>query len=276
MIVDENCTTLINGEERNTINIDDRGLNYGDGIFETIAVHDSAPILWDLHWLRLKKSCEKFLLKLPDKEIIENELVLLSGKINKGIVKIILTRGSGLRGYKPDLEQSNTRILTASASNLGEIKHDKIEIFVCKYTIYPDPQLAGIKHLNRLPQVMASIEQISDAKMGILCDNNNNIVEAISANIFIVINGILYTPDLTDYGVAGVMREYVIEKARKLNIKTEIVKINKSRLEDASEVFLTNSIIGIRPVYKYNTIKYEPGSSTKLLMQAINQDNYNS
>lgn len=274
MIEEPQKITLINGHECSTISIHDRGLNYGDGVFETIAIHDGVPLLWDLHWKRFVKACDRLSLNLPDKVILEDELGSLSDRIKNGVIKIILTRGSSERGYKPDIEQENTRILSATLGSQGKKIRNDIEVYICEYVVYPEPQLAGIKHLNRLPQVMASIDRENNDKMGILCDNNNNLVEAISANIFIVANGVLQTPDLTEYGVEGVMREYILEQARMLDIQTKIKKLNQSCLQNAEEVFLTNSIIGILPVRKFINTTYDVGSITKKLMHAIYQEKY--
>lgn len=274
MIEEPQKITLINGNECSTISIHDRGLNYGDGVFETIAIHDGAPLLWELHWRRFVKACDRLSLNLPDKVILEDELGSLSDRIKNGVIKIILTRGSSERGYKPDIEQENTRILSATLGSQGKKIRNDIEVYICEYVVYPEPQLAGIKHLNRLPQVMASIDRENNDKMGILCDNNNNLVEAISANIFIVANGVLQTPDLTEYGVEGVMREYILEHARMLDIQTKIKKLNQSCLQNAEEVFLTNSIIGILPVRKFINTTYDVGSITKKLMHAIYQEKY--
>lgn len=266
--------TMVNGSFESTISIADRGLNYGDGLFETIAIHEALPLLWDLHWQRLERSCLKLLIDIPDKSLVENELNILAEKITRGIIKIIITRGNGERGYKPNLAQPSTRILVATANSENETKLKNIEIFICKHVIYPDPQLAGIKHLNRLSQVLASVEQEKSDKMGILCDNRNNIVEGISSNIFLVINNRLSTPDLSEYGVSGVMREYVLEQARILNIDVEISRLDKSRLLKADEIFLTNSIIGILPVNHYDGKVLEAGEVTNKIMKAIGQDNY--
>lgn len=282
MIENSQTLVLVNGKECQTISVHDRGLSYGDGIFETIAIHDGIPLLWDLHWQRFAKGCARLSLKLADKTILEKEVLLLAKKINKGVVKLTLTRGCGKRGYKPDLTQENTRIINAIPASQDKKTAKNVEICISQYVLYPDPQLAGIKHLNRLPQVMASIDQQNDDKIGILCDNNKNIIEAVSANIFIVCNGMLYTPDLTECGVAGVMRENILRQAKKLNINVKIEKLNLSRLQNAEEVFLTNSIIGMLPVHKFIDTtfgssfltEFGENSITGKLMSAIGQNKY--
>ena len=269
--------TLINGEPGSTIDINDRGLNYGDGIFETIAVHDGETLLLDMHWLRLAEGCRKLSLIIPDQETIKQELELLAEKINKGIIKIVLTRGVGKRGYRPDPEQTCTRILSSSpwpGKGVAEKKVGGIETFICNHVIYPDPQLAGLKHLNRLTQVLASFEAGKKNRTGIMCDPDNNLVEAISANIFIIEKNTLKTPELINYGVAGVMREYVLQQARNLDITTEIKVLEKSCLKNADEVFLTNSIIGILPVKRIDNHSFCAGEITNKLMKAIEQEKY--
>jgi len=274
--------TLINGKPGSTVDINDRGLNYGDGIFETIAVHDGVTLLWDLHWLRLAKGCRQLSLTIPDQETINQELKLLAGRINKGVIKLILTRGIGKRGYRPDPEQVCTRILSSSpwpGKKDGQERAGGIETFISNHVIYPDPQLAGIKHLNRLTQVMASIEVNNEEsgynnRIGIMCDPDNNLVEAISSNIFVIEKHTLKTPELTNYGVAGVMRENVLIQANRLGINTEIKILEKSCLNNANEVFLTNSIIGIVPVKRINNNMFKAGEITSKLMTAIKQEKY--
>ncbi|MFV1992554.1 MAG: aminodeoxychorismate lyase [Acidiferrobacterales bacterium] len=277
-----NFMTLVNGEPGSKIDIHDRGLNYGDGIFETVAVHDGVTLLWDLHWLRMVRGCRQLSLIIPDQETIEQELKLLAGKINKGIIKIVLTRGVGKRGYLPDRKQACTRILSSSpwpGRHVAENGGEEVEAFICNHVIYPDPQLAGIKHLNRLTQVVASLETSNDGsgkidRIGLMCDPDNNLVEAISANIFVIEKNILQTPELINYGVAGVMREHVLMQARNLDIDTEIKVLEKSCLKNADEVFLTNSIIGIVPVKNIENFSFCPGEITGKLMNAIKQEKY--
>ncbi len=277
-----NYMTLINGKPGSTIDINDRGLNYGDGIFETVAVHDGVTLLWDLHWLRMVKGCRQLSLTIPDRETIEQELKLLAKKITKGIIKIVLTRGVGKRGYRPEPEQNCTRILSSSPwpnKKPGDKKGEGVDAYICKHVIYPDPQLAGLKHLNRLTQVMASIEVSNNGsgnnnRIGLMCDPDNNLVEAISANIFVIEKNTLKTPELINYGVAGVMREHVLVQARNLDINTEVNMLEVSCLKKADEVFLTNSIIGILPVKTIENFSSRPGEITRKLMDAIKQEKY--
>jgi len=266
--------TLVNGQDLDKISIHDRGLNYGDGIFETIKIHDSLPLLWEHHWLRIIRGCERLFMDLPDKITLENEVVFLAGRINAGVIKIILTRGTSNRGYKPGRNTEPTRIITAWAGSSAYKQLKEVEIYISNHVIYRDPVLAGIKHLNRLPQVLASLDQENSDKIGVLCDSDGNIIEAVSANLFVLISGRLQTPDLSECGVAGVMREHVLAEAKKLGIETHVGKLVLPSLRIAEDIFLTNSLLGILPVNRFDEKLYKRSPVTEKLMKAIGQDIY--
>jgi len=243
----------------NTINISDRGLAYGDGLFETIAVVNGVLHHWDLHWQRLNLGAERLALHLPkEKEILQHISEKLTS-LEQQVIKIIITRGSGGRGYVFPETQHESLIISSHAwpeRDAGDYLNG-IDTIVCQTRLARQPALAGIKHLNRLEQVLARNEfNDDDYQEGImLCyaENTGNmaslVVEGTSSNLFFVKNSVLYTPKIKDCGVAGTMRQAIISYVQATQCcHVEQDNYTLQQLSQAEEVFFTNSIYGIMPV----------------------------
>ena len=267
---------LINGEFKDTINANDRGLQYGDGLFETMAVFNGEINLWEEHWQRLKLGCKKLFISLPHKETVEQEINLLCKRTSdaKFILKLIVTRGGGQRGCRFNEKQNVTRILSVHAwpEYPKQNKDEGVAVCYCDTLLSENPSLAGIKHLNRLEQVLATNEwDGKEFKEGLMLNNSGYITDGTMSNIFIVTNHVIYTPDLSLSGVAGVMRKTIIEQARNNGITVEVTGLTKSDVENADEAFLTNSLFGIWPIKYIDTVKFDTvGSVTKQLQEIIN------
>lgn len=268
---------LINGEERTTINISDRGLQYGDGLFETMAVHNGTINLWDDHWQRLKSGCERLLIALPDKKIVEEEIKFLCKKKSetKFVIKLIVTRGEGQRGYCCSKNQGVTRILSAYSwpEQPEKNKTEGVSVRYCDTLLSENPRLAGIKHLNRLEQVLARNEWSgNEYQEGLMLNVNNHVVDGTMSNIFMVKGNQIITPDLSLSGVAGVMRKNIIKLAEKINLPVCIKKLDKNSLENSDELFLTNSLFGIWPVKSLGDISFpKTGKITKTLQKEVSK-----
>ncbi|MCW8900430.1 MAG: aminodeoxychorismate lyase [Gammaproteobacteria bacterium] len=246
---------LINGEFKETINVFDRGLHYGDGLFETMAVRNGKINLWNAHWQRLSLGCKKLSINLPNKEIIENEIALLdkNNRDRQGhyIVKLIVTRGIGERGYRYPNKQNITRILTTHSwpNYPDEFLSKGVALRYCETTLSKNSQLAGIKHLNRLEQVLARNEWDTDEfQEGLMLTDDGHVVDGTMSNIFAVKDNMIFTPDLSLCGVEGVMRKTVVEIAKTIGFSVYEKNFTQAELEQADELFLTNSIFGIWPV----------------------------
>lgn len=268
---------LINGEAKETISAFDRGLQYGDGLFETMAVYNKNVCLWDMHWERLAKGCEQLSIELPDKEIIENEIASICDLENtsKFVIKLIITRGEGQRGYRFSAKQNTTRIITSNSWPAYPEKNqaDGVSVRYCETALSENPKLAGIKHLNRLEQVLARNEwQTDEFQEGLMSTNQGNVVDGTMSNIFAVKDNMLFTPDLSLSGVAGVMRRLVIKIAKELGFSVYEKKFTKTELELADELFLTNSLFGIWPVRVIAKTRFtQAGNVTKQLQHEINK-----
>ena len=242
---------LINGKVFDQIEIFDRALHYGDGIFETIAIEDSKALCFDEHLNRLEKGCKKIKIPIQDKAIIKNEVLSLVENTDRAVVKIIISRGQGGRGYKVPDNIESTRIISLFPwpDYSVEFSTSGIKTKLCNYRYVNNPVLAGIKHLNRLEQILARAEW-NDKKIteGIVMNSDNYIIEGTMSNIFCITDQTLVTPDLSLCGIEGIIREKIINLADKLGLKIEIKKITLDFLLNAKEIFMCNSLIGIWPV----------------------------
>jgi len=267
---------LINGEVKDTISIQDRGLQYGDGLFETMAVHNGNIPLWEYHWQRLCLGCEKLSLSLPNKELIEKEIALLCNNNEpKFVIKLILTRGEGQRGYRYPKEQNITRILSKHTwPNYPENNYSEgVAVCYCETTLSVNKKLAEIKHLNRLEQVLARNEWESDEfQEGLMSTIQGNVVDGTMSNIFAVQSNMIFTPGLSLCGVAGVMRKTIINIAKNNGFAVYEKEFSKSELEMADELFLSNSLFGIWPVKTIGKTRFtKVGKVTKQLQKEINK-----
>ncbi len=271
-----NVRTLINGKAADTLSSRDRGFQYGDGLFETLALFDGEVKFWPLHWLRLCDGCARLFLPKPNEMQILSEIDLLSSGVGKEIVKVIVSRGEGVRGYafnEAELEPTRVVSIHSWPDFLEKNTTNGVELFVCQTAVSKQPALAGIKHLNRLENVLARHEW-NDARYaeGIMLDGENNVVEGTMSNLFLVKDSILQTPALSDYGVAGITRQRIMAMASEKGITLEVNQVTLAELEQADEVFICNTVIGIWPVKKIRLQYFQIGganSLTQLFQKAI-------
>ena len=242
---------LINGKAFDQIEVFDRALHYGDGVFETIAIQDGKVLCFDEHLNRLEKGCKKIKIPVQDKTIIKNEILSLIENTDRAVVKIIITRGQGGRGYKIPDNIESTRIISLFPwpDYSSELSIFGIKTKLCNYRYSNNPVLAGIKHLNRLEQILARAEwNNKEIIEGIVMNSDNYVIEGTMSNIFCILEKTLYTPDLSLCGIEGIVREKIINLAGKLKFKIEIKKITLDFLLNAEEIFMCNSLIGIWPI----------------------------
>jgi 4-amino-4-deoxychorismate lyase len=241
---------LVNGLPADGVSAVDRGLQYGDGLFETIAVIDGRPQHWSHHWRRLVAGCQRLGLPVPDQASIENEIAgLVTGDTR--VLKLIVTRGRGGRGYRPPAASVPTRILSVHPcpDYPPAWRATGVTVRLCNLRLGRNPALAGVKHLNRLEQVMARHEWDDPGiAEGLMFDSGGLLIEGTMSNAFLVRDGRVCTPALDQAGVAGVMREIILETCPKLGIPAEVGEFDLEFLLNADEVFLSNSVIGLWPV----------------------------
>lgn len=259
---------LINGVETRHVDAQDRGLQYGDGLFETIAITKNKPIFWDRHYRRLARGCERLNMACADQGLLLSEMMLVSEMQQQCVVKITLTRGvargAGDRGYRFNANKadSSTRIVARYPWHVypSDNTQSGIKMRLCQLRLGINPQLAGIKHLNRLEQVLARNEWADNhISEGLLLDHSGNVIEGTMSNLFIVKNSVLLTPDLSGCGVEGIMREVIIDIAKTNSIPVEISNIKLTEVYDADEVFVCNSLFKLWPVRQLEHRKYHYG-----------------
>ncbi len=261
---------LINGKPQADISALDRGLQYGDGLFETIAVVNRVPCLWHRHIQRLANGCGRLGLHMPDPETLLDEVSSQIGTTQRCVAKIIVTRGCGGRGYRPPEELHGSRIVYTTDWPDYPQSEQCIEARICSTRLGNNSDLAGMKHLNRLEQVMARREWSDPAiAEGLMLDQQGFVIEGTVSNMFIVTDEGLATPDLSRCGVAGVMQGLVLDVAQELGITVEIGDINLQMLRQAKALFLTNSLIGIWPVRLLSGHVYEPAAIPEDLVQQV-------
>ena len=266
-----NC--IINGEPGDSIPISDRGLHYGDGLFETIAVQDGACEFWDRHMHRLLNGCDRLGIPRPSVAQLASEAAALQrGRQRAGIIKIIVTRGAGGRGYRPSIPVQPTRILLAKEWPDYPAAHatQGVKLRLCDQPLSRNARLAGLKHLNRLEQVLASAEwDGSEFAEGLMLDDHRQVIEGTFTNLFLIQDDRLVTPSLEHCGVAGVMRAVVLDIARELDIPCIEQNISEAALYESQEMFLTNSLIGIWPVRALGDWRANSGPVTRGLQKAL-------
>lgn len=268
---------LVDGKPAGLITVDDRGLQYGDGLFETFAVRSGELQYAERHFTRLAAGCERLGFTTIDWPALYSEASTLLAGRQTGVLKLVLTRGSSRRGYAVDKESSVRRIL--SFSDFPDWQDAPAEAGIrarfCDLQLARQPRLAGIKHLNRLEQVLARREwQDETIREGLLCDTQGHIVEGTMSNLFVIRNGKLHTPRLENCGVAGVMRSVIIDLAAQADLPLEIGTLSRQDVQKASELFVCNSLIGLWPITQIDNLgDYPAGPVTRHLQSLVQTHN---
>ncbi|WP_257281431.1 aminodeoxychorismate lyase [Endozoicomonas sp. ISHI1] len=264
----------VNGEPASEVLISDRGLAYGDGVFETIRVQAGAPTLFDLHCKRLCSGMA--VLGIPfDLEAFKNEVsdFLQTQNLKEGVLKAIVTRGTGGRGYNPQGCDRPCRILSFHSLPVypGDPAIRGVRLHQCN-TRLGDNAFAGLKHLNRLENVMARSEwQGTDCLEGLLLGMDDRLVEGTMSNLFLVSGKTLRTPCLRKSGVKGVCRDLIMGQARQWGFDVETGDYHLKDLAGADEVFVCNSVNGVWPVIACGCLHWSVGSVTRTVRGRVQE-----
>ncbi|MGB0712264.1 MAG: aminodeoxychorismate lyase [Gammaproteobacteria bacterium] len=265
---------LINGQPGDRIDAMDRGLAYGDGLFETVAVLKGEFVLWDQHMRRLLRGCGRLGFSSPDSQLLEHEAraLLRDADGDSHVLRITVTRGVGGRGYALPVESFPTRILS-----LHPWVHVNPEPFVrgvdlmfCDTPVSVNPVLAGLKHLNRLDNVLARQEVVAaGVHEGLMSTTRGHVISGTQTNLFFVERGGLVSPDLGEAGVFGTCAESIIETAARINLPVTVEPVTRERVICADELFLSNSVVGIWPVSRVIDENRSIGPVTRSLQRAV-------
>lgn len=240
-----------------------RGFAYGDGIFRTMRLINGELQDWPLHYQTLVADCCKLQIVCPSAELLMQEFKYFMSTANEderqgSIVKIVITRGDGARGYAPPAICEPTRVFVQSPLPIypPEIYSTGVALYTCQTRLAQQPLLAGIKHLNRLENVLARAE-LKDPRFfdGLLLDYSEHVIEAVSGNLFIRKDGLVLTPALTDCGVAGVMRQKVIDWYKTQGQQVVVTSLHRENLLAADAVVVTNSVYGVCQVIRIDEIE---------------------
>ncbi|CAH0526532.1 aminodeoxychorismate lyase [Vibrio hippocampi] len=256
------------------VSVTDRSFQYGDGCFTTIRVEQGQPVFWSLHKQRMLRAIERLKLKPIDWQLTERQLMKLAQSYQHGGIKIHLSRGEGGRGYSPDLEGDTLVTLSTFAypSHYQALQLQGVSLALCETRLGLNPLLSGIKHNNRLEQVLIKHELEQKGYVdGVVLDLNGHVIETSMANVFWLKDGTLYTPNLSQSGVEGVMRQRVLELTEQWGIPTKTVYVPIETLFDAEEVFMTNSILGVAPVVAITDICFNIGDFSRRLQETLGQ-----
>jgi 4-amino-4-deoxychorismate lyase len=264
---------LINGIAAEYVSATDRGLHYGDGLFETIACTGAHPVFIEQHLERMQQGAQRLDIPFPDRQLLLQDInVLLANRSSaNSVIKLILTRGQGQRGYRYDRQQIPTRLCMLSdlPDHVAHWQLLGLKACFCKTRASINPQLAGIKSLNRLENVLASNELGNDYDEGFLADSDGNVIEGTMTNLFAVQDGVLVTPDLSRSGIHGVMREHILDIARNADIKVETRPLTPHELMQAEEIFVSNSVIGLCVVKQLEQQSFQSDTMAKTISKIL-------
>lgn len=265
---------LINGLFSESVPVHDRGLQYGDGLFETLAMVDGSPLCWEAHYQRLQDGCERLGISCPSMELLRSEIDRLPVDSSRHVVKIIVTAGQGGRGYgrPPEQHTAVTRILGLYPWPGYPHEHAALGVKtkICATRLGQNPQLAGLKHLNRLEQVLARSEWASpEIAEGLMLDTQGSVIEGTMSNLFCIKDDVLLTPDLSACGIAGIIRGCILDLANRHKIPAKVCALTEVDLYKADELFLCNSIIGIWPVRKVEERIFTVGPRSHEIRQSL-------
>lgn len=265
-------TYLINGGADDAISAFDRGLSYGDGVFRTFQVVGCMPVNWPIQYQKLVADCGAIGIVCPSAELLMTDMQALFTLDETAVAKVIVTRGIGDRGYAPPAVTTPTRIVlkspmpTYAPSNFS----DGVSLYVCKTPVSHQPMLAGIKHLNRLENVLARAESRDPAYVdGLVLDVDGYVIECTSANVFMRLGNRLITPEVTQAGVAGVTRQRILGIAHYLQLNAETGRIRLTDMLLADEVIICNSLYGAWQVRRIGEKHWPAGSLANDLRELL-------
>lgn len=263
---------LINGSFEQTISPLDRGFAYGDGVFRTLVLREGVPDCWPQHYQKLVADCGAIGLVCPSAELLMEDFQCLFSPHEVAVAKIIVTRGEGERGYAlPAITLPQRVIIKSALPHYAETYYSEgVFLHVSALRLSQQPKLAGIKHLNRLENVLARMEWQNEGLFdGLLLDAQDRVIECTASNIFARFDNTLITPDLSQCGVAGITRQRILGLAYSLGLTAEVALLPFSRLLQADEVIVCNSLYGAFQVRGMGTQVWQPQPLATKIREAL-------
>ncbi len=250
------------------IDVTDRGLAYGDGLFETIAIRAGQARFLSFHLDRLLAGCSRLRIAAPELTSLKSNLAAAVSGVRHGVLKVIVTRGPGPRGYSLPVQPLTTVAWGTAATPV--LPSLPIEIRWCETMTSVNPAAAGFKSLGRLDQVLARAEWSQpEVAEGLMTTTEGHLIGGTASNVFLVAGVRILTPAVHRAGIPGVMRRVVLETAKKAGIGILEGQLAPSEVANASEVFVTNALTGIRPVRRLGAQTWPTGPLTRQLQQLL-------
>ena len=250
------------GDRVASISLTNRGLNYGDGLFETVRVDHGGLPLWSRHLARLHTGAQRLAIALPDVAFIEARLHETCAGVDTGVLKLLLTRGDGGRGYAPAADAQP--VWMVSLYPLPALQAT-LRLHLCDTRLATQPALAGIKHCNRLEQILARAEvQHADCDEGLMLGIDGHVASATSANMLIYRDGRWLTPPVDRCGVAGVLRGWLLEQGL-----LQVGELSMDDIATADALALCNAVRGILPVSQLGTRTWGAHPAVAALQTAL-------
>jgi 4-amino-4-deoxychorismate lyase len=259
---------LVNGIAGSQVAALDRGLQYGDGLFETVRCEQGRVRWFDRHLARLAAGCERLGIAMPGRELLRAEATAVAEGMPRALVKIIVTRGEArARGYRPNGDEIPTRIV--SAHPWPAAPPAAFRVGVSAVVLGANLQLAGIKHLNRLEQVMAQRAADPGLQEVLMRSAQGDVVCGSMSNLFLWQEHELLTPGLDSCGVAGIVRALVLELAPRLGLAVRVAPVSVAQLAAARAIIVTNVRLGLQPVHWYEGRRLEVDERVAQLQELI-------
>lgn len=244
---------LVNGQAAELLSLNDRAIQFGDGVFRTIRLEQGRLVFWARHYRKLAADCAALGIEAPAERTLLDEarsLIAHSG-MRDATIKLIVSRGESQRGYAAPAECRPTRIVQISPlpAYPERLYREGARVRLCETRASWQPMLAGVKHLNRLENVLARREWSDPSILeGLLLDRDGFVLEGVMSNVIVLRDGVLQTPQLDGGGVAGVLREVALDAARQLGWRVDACRLSLDDLRAAERVWISNSLMGLMPV----------------------------
>lgn len=242
---------LINGARTGMLPVNDRGVQYGDGCFTTARIIDGQIVFPERHLERLKQACQKLSIPFEQWTLLADEMQQMARTQSSGVLKVMLTRGTGGRGYSGASCHSPTRIISISPypTHYERWRTEGITLALSPVRLGRNPMLAGIKHLNRLEQVLirSHLEQ-TNADEALVLDSEGWVTECCAANLFWRKENVVYTPRLDQAGVNGIMRQFCLQSLAQSPFQVVEVYAGEDALMQADEMVICNALMPVIPV----------------------------
>lgn len=246
---------------------------FGDGLFETIAIRQGQPCLWAYHLQRLQRGCHRLGLPLPQSEQLITEAHQLTRSHAQAVLKIVLSVPPSPRGYQRLAACQPDRYLSCYPWPEQPLYHAAefpIHLQTCQTRLGCQPLLAGIKHLNRLEQILARRELRPPAVEGVMCDQQGQVIEGIMSNIMVLQKSGYITPPIRHCGIAGVVRQLMLDTAAQQAIPVHEAPLSLTELRQAQAVYVMNSLLGVRQVATLDDQVY-PATRLPDFVQQVHQ-----